>query len=579
MKVALYARVSSDVQEYERQISDLTSLVKKEGHDIFDIYHDKISGFKDDKDRPDLNRLLKLTKNEIQAVYISEFSRLSRNPTYLRILIDHFTELGINVFSVGQSVNTLNKEGIPEFTTDLMIAVLSQFASYEIKTKNERVKSGKKECITVKGNSYTYKPPFGYKNVDKKLVIHETEAEVIKDIFKRYSTGESIKELVQYLNLKKIPTRNSDFMKKTEFKVNKTKIINKDEIKWGKSSIRNILRNTVYCGYKEIKGEKVDSPSIKLNTPAIITEELFTKCQDEIKGRIANTDKSLKNDFMLRGLFICGECGKQFLGSRSHGDLLYKCADKTHVKSNSYTGCKNASIYKVHVEEMIWTAIKDAYQRLRTQQVKEGNIMTIINSIEEYTVQIDTIDSELVDLLNESAELLKQSLKEIYPEELIDIEQKRNKSEKEALIKKLNQLTALKLNALATKRAIEEMNNSPFDLDEVEKSYHIQKGAVKEILKEVTIYKIDNKYTVFQLNFKAGYTLNIIRETWTKKYQVIDIYPLIFNADTKLFQNSSQIEMNDFGEIVSSRIAYQYKPQDLFMNYSKHPELMELGLP
>jgi len=352
MKVALYARVSSDVQEYERQISDLTSLVKKEGHDIFDIYHDKISGFKDDKNRPDLNRLLKLTKNEIQAVYISEFSRLSRNPTYLRILIDHFTELGINVYSVGQNVNTLNKEGVPEFTTDLMIAVLSQFASYEIKTKNERVKSGKKECITVKGNSYTYKPPFGYKNVDKRLVIHETEAEVIKDIFKRYSIGESIKELVQYLNLKKIPTRNSDFMKKTEFKVNKTKTINKDEIKWGKSSVRNILRNTVYCGYKEIKGEKVDAPTIKLSTPAIISEELFTKCQDEIKGRIANTDKSLKNDFMLRGLFVCGECGKQFLGSRSHGDLLYKCADKTHVKSNSYTGCKNASIYKIHVEEM-----------------------------------------------------------------------------------------------------------------------------------------------------------------------------------------------------------------------------------
>ena len=578
MKVALYARVSSDVQEYERQISDLTSLVKKEGHDIFDIYHDKISGFKDDKNRPDLNRLLKLTKNEIQAVYISEFSRLSRNPTYLRILIDHFTELGINVYSVGQNVNTLNKEGVPEFTTDLMIAVLSQFASYEIKTKNERVKSGKKECITVKGNSYTYKPPFGYKNVDKRLVIHETEAEVIKDIFKRYSIGESIKELVQYLNLKKIPTRNSDFMKKTEFKVNKTKTINKDEIKWGKSSVRNILRNTVYCGYKEIKGEKVDAPTIKLSTPAIISEELFTKCQDEIKGRIANTDKSLKNDFMLRGLFVCGECGKQFLGSRSHGDLLYKCADKTHVKSNSYTGCKNASIYKIHVEEMIWTSIKDAYQRLRTVQVKEGNISNLTDNIEGYRIQINEIEAKLSSLQDETTRMIKLYAKGTIPDELIEVEQKRINSESDALKKTLNQILALNINALATKKAIEEMNNNPFDLDEVEKSYYLQKGAVKEILKEVMIYKIDNKFTVFQLHFKAGYTLYIIRETWTKKYAIIESNTISFNPSTMKFFSTTNVEETSTGELGYGTFAYQYSPETLFMNYSKHPELMELGL-
>jgi len=574
MKVALYARVSSDVQEYERQISDLTNLVKKEGHEIFDIYHDKISGFKDDKNRPDLNRLLKLTKNEIQAVYISEFSRLSRNPTYLRILIDHFTELGINVFSVGQNVKTLNNEGFPEFTTDLMIAVLSQFASYEIKTKNERVKSGKKECITVKGNSYTYKPPFGYKNVDKKLVIHETEAEVIKDIFTRYSTGESIKELVQYLNLKKIPTRNSDFMKKTEFKVNKTKTINKDEIKWGKSSVRNILRNTVYCGYKEIKGEKVDAQAIKLNTPAIITEELFTKCQDEIKGRIANTDKSLKNDFMLRGLFVCGECGKQFLGSRSHGDLLYKCADKTHVKSNSYTGCKNASIYKIHVEEMIWTAIKDAYQRLRTTQVKEGNISNLTNNIEAFEIQINAIDAKLSSLIDETTRMIKLYAKGTIPDELIEIEQKRINSESDALKKTLIQIKALKLNDLATKKAIEEMNSNPFDLVEIERSYHLQKAAVREILNKVVIYKIDNKFTVFELIFKAGYTLNLIRETWSKKYILVDSYNLTFNNLTKLYQNNTQVEMND----LNKSLGESYHPETLFRNYSKYPEFMELGL-
>lgn len=573
MKIALYLRVSTDVQDYNRQKNDLTALVDKEKNEIAYIFSDKVSGFKDERNRPDLKKLIQLTKKDIDAVYITELSRLSRNPTHLKILIEEFTEKGINVFSLTQNINTLNKDGKPEFMTNLMVSIVSEFSSYEVSLKNQRVASGKKDSILSKGNSYTYKPPFGYKKDGKKLVIHDQEAEIIKEIFSKYANGESIKDLVQYLNLKKVPTRNTDFMKRTEFKVNKTTAINKSDIKWGKSSIRNILRNTVYCGYKEIQGGD------EIATPAIISEVLFAKCQDEIRGRIVNTDKSLKNDFMLRGLFICGECRKQFLGSKSHGSLLYKCSDRTHIKSNSYIGCRNTSIFKIHVEEMVWSAIKDTYQQLKTDQIKEGNIVTLTNDIENYTEQINSIKKEIISLDDESGRMVKLYAKGSIPDAILDKEQKRINNEKSQLMKKLEQIQSLNLNAKATRQAIEEMNANPFDLAEVEKSYHLQKEAVREIIKEIIIYKIDNKFTVFKLIFKAGYTQNIIRETWRKKCQLVDSYNLTFDPITKLFQNNNQVEFNKSGELVPGTINYKYTPEELYRSYTKYPELMEITLP
>ena len=567
MKIALYLRVSSNAQDFNRQKTDLTKKVIDEGNEVAFTFSDKLSGFKELVDRPDLEKLLLLTKEDIDAVYISELSRLSRNPTKLGILIDHFTERKINVYSHIQNINTLNKEGQKEFTTDLIIAVLSQMSSYEIKTKNERVASGNRESVLIKGNSYTHKPAFGYKNELKKLVIHEQESKIVKEIFNRYAKGESIKQLVQYLNLNKIPTRNTDFMIKEDFKVSNRKTINKSEIKWGKSSVRNILRNTVYCGYKEIKGGQ------RIITPAIISEELFNKCKDEIKDRITNTDKSLRNNFMLRGFFICGECGKQFLGTRSHSDLLYKCSDKKQIKSNNYIGCNNTSILKLHVEPMIYTAVKGAYIQLRTEQIKKGNIETLSNSIKDFDTQIELIDKKITEFKNEAERLVKLYLKGFYDEMSLDKEQRIINNEVESLNRNRNKYLALKIESLNTLEAIKGIDSKPFDLVEVDNSYDLQKEAVKELIKEVIIYKVDNKYTVFHLVFKAGYSYYIIREVWTKKYHVIEGSLYSFNPLTMLFTSKG---INNTVDYSFDTVTINHTPIELFKELNRQSKIEEI---
>lgn len=516
MKIALYLRVSTDVQDFNRQKSDLTAKALSEGNEIAYTFSDKISGFKDDKGRPELNKLLQLTKDDIQAVYIHEFSRLSRNPIYLEVLIEDFTNKGINIFSLLQNINTISGNEELDFGNKLAISFFAKFSKYEIDLKNKRQKSGKKESITVKGNSYTSKPSYGYTKQDKKLVILEREAEIVRYIFNQYSQGTSIKELVQYLNLNKIPTRNTDFMKKTEFKLNKTTSVSKDSIKWGKSSVRNILRNTAYYGIKKLKSGDI------ISVPAIVSEELFNKCQDEIKGRITNTDKTRTNNFMLRGIFICGECGKQFVGTRSHSNLLYKCSDKTMVKSNTYVGCRNTSIYKEHIEGIIWETVKGAYSELRSKQIKAGNIDSLNNHILECEGQIEAIDSKLDSLSIESGRILKLYAKGLFTDIQIEKEQKQINLEVETLTRSKRKLQAEINKDKDTLQAISSIENKPYDLSEIDKSYELQKQAIHELVKEVLIFKVDNKYTVFQINFKAGYSYFIIRETWTKKYVILD---------------------------------------------------------
>jgi site-specific DNA recombinase len=556
MKIALYLRVSTDVQDYNRQQSDLKARAEKDGNEIAYTFSDKVSGFKNEQNRTDLNKLLQLTKEDIQAVYISEFSRLSRNPTHLKVLIDHFTEKGINIYSLAQNLNTLNKEGKIELTTSIIISIFSEYGKYEIDLKNMRQKSGKKESITVKGNSYTGKPPYGYKKVgeakNKKLVIDKKEEETITYIFNHYAAGTSIKELVQYLNLNKKPTRNTDFMNKTEFKVNKTTSISKDAIVWGKSSVRNILRNTVYCGYKVIyerdKDKKIISKE-RIITPAIVTEELFNKCQDEIKGRITNTDKSRINNFMLRGIFTCGYCGKSFVGTSSHKLLLYKCSDKTQVKSNSYLECRNTSIVKEQIEPIIWNAVKSAYIQLRSQQIKEGNIATLNETIADCNRQIIAIDTELDKLEKESDRVIKLYTKGLFTDSQIEKEQKRINADIEFNTRTKKNILLKISEAKETLQAIESIDNKPFNLAEVEQSFEMQKNAVHELVKQILIFKVDNKYTVFQINFKAGYKYYIIREVWTKKYHVLDGSIYSFNNADMMFTYSGTEQTTGYNYI------------------------------
>lgn len=535
--VALYLRVSSDVQETERQVTLLNDQIASENEKdeviVYKIYKDKISGLKDEKNRPDLNELLQLTKEQIQAVYVTEVSRLSRNPDYLITVVKRFKEKGINVFFLSEKLNTINEDPKYDMFTDIVIAMYAHTSSHELKLKNDRARSGKREAIVKKGNSHAYKPAYGYRVINKKLEIDPSEAPYIKEIFTRYANGERARDIVVYMNLIGAHPRNYGYIKKDKFKVSEGMHIERAKLKWAKSTIKVILKNPVYYGYFKMKTGDIIHP------PAIISEELFQKCQSEIKKRVFNTDKTRKNEFLLRGILRCGNCGKFYNGCRSHKTLIYKCSDKTHIFTNSYLGCKNTSIDQTHLENMTWASIKGAYHNFKNDQLKAENIGKFEKSISDYEVQLTSIERKFIELQVEEDRLVNLYVTGRVSLSNYENETERIESETISLKKEKEKLIELKNEVSHSLTSLLTIDSKPFDLHEIDHNYLLKKAAVKELVREILIYRIDKYFTVFTINFKAGYFVYLIRRTLKRKYQYVDGNGCKFDDQNKTFSIES----------------------------------------
>ncbi len=79
-KVVILARVSTDKQEYERQITELTEHCRKMDWEVVRIFANKVSGAKTNEEREEIQDLIGFVKtHQIQRVICLEISRMGRN--------------------------------------------------------------------------------------------------------------------------------------------------------------------------------------------------------------------------------------------------------------------------------------------------------------------------------------------------------------------------------------------------------------------------------------------------------------------------------------------------------------------
>jgi DNA invertase Pin-like site-specific DNA recombinase len=141
--VAIFARVSTDHQSYERQIADLTQYAKSRNLEVIEIITEKISGAKDNSEREGIIQLRALAnQGKFDRILVTELSRLGRNAYQVATLIHEFTELGISIIVQSLGVETLSDEGKANPLIDLLIAVVNQFSSMERTFLIDRINSG-----------------------------------------------------------------------------------------------------------------------------------------------------------------------------------------------------------------------------------------------------------------------------------------------------------------------------------------------------------------------------------------------------------------------------------------------------
>ena len=142
-RVVIYARVSTNSQDYDRQISDLREYAKNMDYIVVKEFSEKISGAKKVAEREQLSELLQFVEaHNIDKVLIYECSRLSRRIVDFLQVIEQLTEKGISLFILQNSLETLQSDGKPNPIAQFVMGMIAQFCSMERSLIRSRMKSG-----------------------------------------------------------------------------------------------------------------------------------------------------------------------------------------------------------------------------------------------------------------------------------------------------------------------------------------------------------------------------------------------------------------------------------------------------
>lgn len=147
-KVVILARVSTDSQEYQRQIAELTDYCEKVGWSVEQIFANKVSGAKKMEERAEIQSLVEYVReHQIKRVVCLEISRVGRNTLEALKVIQFLTENGVSLYVKNYNLETLDAKGNPNPIASLICTILLEIASMERLTIRERMESGQRQYI------------------------------------------------------------------------------------------------------------------------------------------------------------------------------------------------------------------------------------------------------------------------------------------------------------------------------------------------------------------------------------------------------------------------------------------------
>ena len=192
MRVALYARVSTDAQEARgtigSQLEALRSSIANEGHEVVsEFVDDGYSGAR--LDRPGLDALRDAAEaGTIDVIWCLSPDRLARVYAYQVVILDELSRHGVPVHFTDA----------PPIDDDPQARLLTQvqgvIAEYERAKIAERHRRGKLYRSRL-GEVISWKAPYGYRRALRSpgrpahLEIFEPEAAVVRRIFDDYVAG------------------------------------------------------------------------------------------------------------------------------------------------------------------------------------------------------------------------------------------------------------------------------------------------------------------------------------------------------------------------------------------------------
>ena len=368
MRVTYYGRVSTTREEQENsiehQMSYFSEMIQSNPNWTYvEGYVDRIRG-ESAVNRQEFMRMIEDGKDgRFDLILTKEVSRFARNTidslTYTRDLLRN----GVGVFFQNDNICTIDTD------SELRLTIMSSIAADEVRKLSERVRWGHKRSIeqgVVMGNSRI----FGYDKNDKKLVINESEAEMVRFIFETYATGEySTRKIEDMLYEKGYRGRSgtrihhntiSGIIQNPKYKGyycgNKVKIVDY------RTKEQRFLPEDEWIMYKDETGDIV---------PAIVDEEIWERCNYIFKERstaIKSRERSFKDKSVFTGKVWCKVHEKpywrtNFSNSKSKGKQVYQwlCCEKRRFGVKS---CESIAIMESDLYTMLGDYFKDIMENI-----------------------------------------------------------------------------------------------------------------------------------------------------------------------------------------------------------------------
>lgn len=372
-RIALYARVSSEIQEKEATIESQVALLReaaaKQGDLIVGEYRD--DGFSGDLlARPALDRLRDDAAQKLfDRVLILSPDRLARKYIYGEVIADELRKHDV-------VIQFLNQKDDGSAESKLLLGITGLFGQYEKAKMIERIRRGRLHCAKS-GRVMTATPPFGYDYIPKSpkahghLRINDQAAKTIRLIFDLYVKGLGVSAIALELQKAGIPSPTGRPV-------------------WARSSIMKYLRSETYAGVwhynKKISAApyKIRKPNAvrrRVNTtqhvrprdqwvevpgvPAIIDRGLFEAAQRQLMRNRRFSPRRTHRPYLLAGLIQCGVCQRAVYGSPNNGYTYYRCS-----RNFSFAGmpaaCDNKARNSLRMDGAIWDTLRQALQNPET---------------------------------------------------------------------------------------------------------------------------------------------------------------------------------------------------------------------
>ena len=363
----IYARYSSSGQREESiegQLRECRDYAKRNGFTVVGEYVDKALTGRTDK-RPDFQRMLRDSERGVfKAVILWKTDRFARNRYDSAMYKYKLKRNGVRLFYA--------KESIPEGPEGIILeSVMEGYAEYYSENLSQNIKRGNYDSA-LELKTLGQRVLGLRKGADGRFEIDPETAPIVKRIFEEYADGERAKDIVARLNAEGFKTSHGGA--------------------FNKNSLRRILQNEKYIGVYSFKDIRVED-----GIPAIVTRDLFNKCQKQLERHHRAPAAARDTLFLLTAKLYCGKCGEPMTGdggtSRSgkvynyyicNGRRRHKC-DKGRVGKDWIEELVVGEMMKILATENFIETVADKVMEFQEREKDDS----VINALEARQKEIE----------------------------------------------------------------------------------------------------------------------------------------------------------------------------------------------